>query len=293
MNVPARAFALGAALVLCAPLQAGADTAIAPGDLLDIQVFGEPTLAQQLTVGRDGSITFPLLGRLTARGKSTTELGAEIAAGLKRYIRKPLVAVALKTEAQYNVLVLGNVKTPGRYSVPPGSRLSDALAAAGGMGPVSGPLPAARIAVGDAVRTVSLEALLRKGEAGEDVALTNGAAVYVPAPTTIHVRVLGAVDRPGEIEVNEGDRLAVAVAKAGNSVNSNADLNHIRVTRSAPGAPTQSTEVNLYRVLQQGDLSHDFVLAADDIVYVPQAYRRNGENFSGVLGVLRRLFLPF
>lgn len=293
MSAAARAFALGAALALCAPLPAGADTAIAPGDVLDVQVFGEPTLAQQLTVGRDGSISFPLLGRLVARGKSTTALAAEIEAGLKRYIRKPLVAVALKTEAQYNVLVLGNVKTPGRYTVPPGSRLSDALAAAGGMGPVNGKLPAARIATGDAVRSISLEALLRKGEAGEDVVLGNGAAVYVPSPTTIHVRVLGAVDRPGEIEVNEGDRLAVAVAKAGNSAASNADLNHIRVTRSAPGAQTESTEVNLYRVLQQGDLSHDFVLAADDIVYVPQAYRRNGDNFGSVLGVLRRLFLPF
>lgn len=289
----ARAVALGAALVLSAPLRAGADTAIAPGDMLDIQVFGEPTLAQQLTVGRDGSITFPLLGRLTARGKSTTQLGNEIAAGLKRYIRKPLVAVALKTEAQYNVLVLGNVKTPGRYVVPPGSKVSDAIAAAGGMGPVNGKLPDARVAEGENVRAVSLEGLLRKGEVNQDLALGNGAAVYVPAPTTIHVRVLGAVDRPGEIEVNEGDRLAVAVAKAGNSVNSNADLNHIRVTRAAPGGAAQSTEVNLYRVLQQGDLSHDFVLADSDVVFVPQAYRRSGENFSGVLGVLRRLFLPF
>ncbi len=293
MKARAVAAALTAALALCAPLRAGADTAISPGDVLDVQVFGEPTLAQTLTVGRDGSITFPLLGRLTARGKSTTQLADEIGAGLKRYIRKPLVAVALKTEAQYNVLVLGNVKTPGRYVVPPGSRLSDALAAAGGMGPAEGKLPTARIAEGDTVRSVSLEALLRKGDAAEDVALANGAAVYVPAPTTIHVRVLGAVDRPGEIEVNEGDRLAVAVAKAGNSATSNADLNHIRVTRSLPGQPSQSTEVNLYRVLQDGDLSHDFVLAADDIIYVPQAYRHNGDAAGGVLGLLRRIFLPF
>lgn len=293
MNAAARALALGAALVLCAPLGASADTQIAPGDVLDVQVFGEPTLAQQLTVGRDGSINFPLVGHLLAQGKSTTVLADEIATGLKRYIRKPLVAVALKTEAQYNVLVLGNVKTPGRYTVAPGSRLTDALAAAGGVGPVNGKLPAARIALGDTVRTVSLEALLRKGEAGDDLALSNGAAVYVPSPTTIHVRVLGAVDRPGEVEVNEGDRLAVAVAKAGNSAASNADLNHIRVTRSVPGAPPQSTEVNLYRVLQAGDLSHDFVLAADDIVYVPQAYRHNGDGFGTVLGALRRLFLPY
>jgi polysaccharide biosynthesis/export protein len=269
-----------------------ADTSISPGDILDVQVFGEPTLSQQLTVARDGSVTMPLVGRVVVRGMSTTQTATTIASGLKRYLRAPIVAVGIKTEGLYTVLVLGNVKTPGRYTVQPGSRLSDALAAAGGLGPVNGPLPAARVSVHDVVHEVSLDALLRKGDLTADLPLADASAIYVPAPATIRVRVLGAVDHPGDVEVNQGDRLAVAVAKAGNSANANADLNHIKVTRVAPGGAPSVVEVNLYRALQDGDLSTDLVLKTDDVVFVPESKRRV-DGFSLLLGAIRRLVLPF
>jgi polysaccharide export outer membrane protein len=269
-----------------------ADTSISPGDILDVQVFGEPTLSQQLTVARDGSVTMPLVGRVIVRGMSTTQTASTIASGLKRYLRAPIVAVGIKTEGLYTVLVLGNVKTPGRYTVQPGSRLTDALAAAGGLGPVNGPLPAARVSVHDVVHEVSLDALLRKGDLTADLPLADASAIYVPAPATIRVRVLGAVDHPGDVEVNQGDRLAVAVAKAGNSANANADLNHIKVTRVAPGGASSVVEVNLYRALQDGDLSTDLVLKTDDIVFVPES-KRKVDGFSLLLGAIRRLVLPF
>jgi polysaccharide export outer membrane protein len=283
----------GIALLLAfAPPGARADTVIAPGDVLDVQVFGEQTLTQQLTVARDGSITMPLVGRVVLQGKSTTEAARVIAVGLERYVRHPLVQVGIKSEGQYNVLVLGNVKTPGRYTVQAGSRVTDAIAAAGGIGPVNGALPTARVSVGETTRQVPLEALLRHGDLAQNVPLSDGAAVYVPAPATIKVRVLGAVDKPGEIEVNEGDRLAVAVAKAGNSVNANADLNHIKVTRNAGDGQPHVSEVNLYKSLSEGDFKSDLVLAPNDTIYVPQG-RKPGDAGAGVLGLLRRLFIPF
>jgi polysaccharide biosynthesis/export protein len=269
-----------------------ADTSISAGDILDVQVFGEPTLSQQLTVARDGSISMPLVGRVIVRGMSTTQSASAIANGLKRYLRSPIVAVGIKTEGLYTVLVLGNVKTPGRYTVQPGSRVTDALAAAGGLGPVSGPLPPARVSVHDVVHEVSLDALLRKGDLSADLPLADASAVYVPAPVTIRVRVLGAVDHPGDVEVNQGDRLAVAVAKAGNSTNSSADLNHIKVTRVPPGGTPTVVEVNLYRALQDGDLSTDLVLLPDDVVFIPEA-KKKVDGFSMILGVIRRLVLPY
>ena len=269
-----------------------ANTSLAPGDVVDVQVFGEPTLSQQVTVARDGSITLPLAGRVVVRGLSTTDAAQQIATALKRYVRQPNVAVAIHTEAQYNVLVLGNVKQPGRYTVHPGSHLTDAIAAAGGLGPVNGKLPDARLSIGDAVRTISLEGVLRKGDVAGDVELSDGAAVYVPSPVTLHVRVLGAVDHPGEIEINEGDRLAVAVAKAGNSPSANGDLNRIRITRQTPsGAQTQ--QVNLYKMLQGGDLKDDVALQSDDVIFVPEAYKQNGNAAGTVLLLLRRLICPF
>lgn len=294
----ARITALAVALICSLALFAGprpacADTILAPGDLLDVQVFGESTLTQQVTIARDGSITYPLIGRIVVAGKTPTQAGEAISASLSRYIRHPLVAVAIHTEAQYNVLVLGNVKTPGRYLLQPGSKLTDAIAAAGGLGPMNGALPDARVNVGDRTRNIPLEALLRRGQLSDNVALADGAAVYVPSPATIRVRVLGSVDHPGEIEVNQGDRVEIAIAKAGNSANSNADLNHIALTRRGPDGSTKVDHINLYEALKNGNYANDDVLAPDDVIFVPESAKKTGDAAGGILGLLRRLFIPF
>lgn len=284
---------LAAVVLLAAPASADTTlTALAPGDVLDVQVYGESTLSQTVTVAPDGSIALPLVGRLAVSGMSTAAAGAAITRGLSRYLREPLVTVALKSQAPYDVLVLGNVKTPGRYLLPPGSRLSDALAAAGGLNPTPGALPVAHVTDGDDATDVSLDALLRHGDLTQNPLVHSGTGVYIAGPSTFRVRVLGAVDHPGDVELNEGDRLAVAIAKAGDSPSLNADLNHIHVTHHLADGRTTVTEVNLYKSLEKGDTTSDLPLASDDVVFVPQAPKSQIDG-GGILGVLRRIFLPF
>jgi polysaccharide export outer membrane protein len=274
------------------PFPAGAEVVVARGDILDVQVYPDATLSQQVTVANDGSIGLTLLGRVVVAGMTITQTQDAIAHGLMRYLRRPLVTVAMHTQAKYDVLVLGNVKTPGRYLLPPGTHVSDALAAAGGLNPITGAFPDARVAMGSDVREISLEALLRRGDVTQNVALPSGAAVYVPGPVVFRVRVFGAVDHPGDVELNAGDRLAVAIAKAGDSPNMNADLNHIRVTHTLADGSIHVSEVNLYLALKDGKLESDIPLSNDDIVYVPES-RRKTEGAAGILGLVRRLFLPF
>jgi polysaccharide export outer membrane protein len=281
-----------AALAFALPAAASADTVLAKGDIVDVQVYPEANLSQQVTVASDGSIGLALLGRVPVAGLTTTQTEAEIAKRLMKYLRHPLVSVALHTQAAYDVLVLGNVKTPGRYMVPPGAHVSDALAAAGGLNPIMGAFPDARVSDGTTVHDVSLEGLLRRGDVTQNVALTSGAAVYVPGPQIFRVRVLGAVDHPGDVELNEGDRLAAAIAKAGNSPTTNADLNHIRVTHTTADGQVKVTETDLYRMLKDGDLKSDVALANNDVVFVPESPKKT-QGAAGVLGLLRSIFLPF
>src|ERR1700722_13400055 len=104
-----------AAMAFALPAAAYADTVLAKGDVVDVQVYPEANLSQQVTVASDGSIGLALLGRVPGAGLTTTQTEAEIAKRLMKYLRHPLVSVALHTQAAYDVLVLGNVKTPGRY----------------------------------------------------------------------------------------------------------------------------------------------------------------------------------
>jgi protein involved in polysaccharide export with SLBB domain len=93
----------------------------------------------------------------------------------------------------------------------------------------------------------------------------------VPGPTPMPVQVIGNVDKPGAVEVHVGDRLAMAIAAAGTSTNSRADLSHIRVTRVAPDGSTSISEYDLYQALKGGDLASDPILSKNDVIYVPEA----------------------
>ena len=260
------------------------------GDQLQIQVGGEPQLSQKVTIAADGTIGLPMVGQIRIAGATPADAGDAIAAALTRYIRKPQVNVAVVTRGSVHVMVLGDVVKSGEYLLDSPARLSDALAAAGGMDPtVAGPYPVARIAEPDGTTYhISLEELLRGGDPSRDVALSEGAAVYVPGPTTFQITVLGAVDHPGTVTLNAGDRLSIAIAKAGDDGASGADLNRILVTRTESDGTSASHPVDLYQSLEKGDTRFDPLMRKGDVVYVPIA-KKGGSNMTNVLFLLSHL----
>jgi polysaccharide biosynthesis/export protein len=290
--------ALLALVLSCFVLAAAApQEVIHPGDQLSIQVFGEQP--QSVTVLPDGSIEYPLLGRIHIAGMSIPDASHTLATKLAKYVRNPMVTILVTQQGQPTVLVLGNVKNPGKYAVRADARLTDALAAAGGIADVNGPLPDARIS-DDAgnIKSVSLEQLLQKGDLGLDTPIGDGSVIYVPGPVTFNIVVSGAVDHPGEIQVSQGDRLAMAIAKAGNSTNSQADLNNVKLMRTGADGKVETTTYNLYQALEKGDPNADPLLQKGDVVYVPQAHGQNSRNFvnnsagTGILYLLGRLLIP-
>ncbi|HTV91362.1 MAG TPA: polysaccharide biosynthesis/export family protein [Verrucomicrobiae bacterium] len=286
------ALVLALGLVGAAPQQL-----IAPGDQLNVQVFGQQSLSQNVTVLPDGSINYPLIGRVAIAGMSVDAATSLVSDRLAKYVRHPYVTIAITQLGQPSVLVLGDVKNPGKYDLRPGAQLTDAIAAAGGLAEQNGPMPEARVSDPQGnVQQVSLQALLHDGNTSLDRPLGMGDVVYVPGPTLINVVVSGAVDHPGEIQVDQGDRLSMAIAKAGNSATSNADLNHITVLRTLPDGKTENFNVNLYQALEHGDDTADVVLQKNDTIFVPQS--KSGKNTGAVFGstgllyILSRLLIP-
>jgi protein involved in polysaccharide export with SLBB domain len=207
-------------------------------------------------------------------------------------LRNPQVTVNVVTPGHITVLVLGDVVNSGQFELRPGARLSDAITAAGGMAPsISGEYPVARIALADGTTYhISLDKLLRGGDPDRDVVLNDRSAVYVPGPTTFDVAVLGAVDHPGTITLNEGDRLSIAIAKAGNTRKATGDLTRIMVTRTESNGKSASHPVDLYQSLEKGNNLYDPVLRKGDIVYVPAAKQTQG-TFTNILILLSRLII--
>lgn len=294
LSTGALALAMSAAAVAQAqppiqPAPIAPNATIHAGDLLSVTVYGEPTLTQNVTVLADSSIDYPLVGRVSLANQTPAEAGRTLTTAFEKYLRHPLVSVGIVNEGELTVMVLGNVKTPGKYQIPYESDVTDAIAAAGGLGPVNGPYPVARVTEANGVHEAPLQAILHDGDVTEDVNLHNNAIVYIPSPLTFDVTVIGAVDHPGTVTLNQGDHLTDAIAKAGNSAAAQADLNGIKVTRDENGT-TKTFSVNLYNELEKGDSSANLVMEKNDVVYVPKAKQTGAQNSGSVAGILGRIF---
>jgi polysaccharide export outer membrane protein len=104
------------------------------GDKLRIVVFGQDTLSNSYTVDAEGRVSLPLIGAVTARGRTTEELSGAIAGKLKQsYLREPSVAVEVEVYRPF--FVLGEVTFPGQYPFVPNMTIENAIAIAGGFTP--------------------------------------------------------------------------------------------------------------------------------------------------------------
>jgi len=188
------------------------------------------------------------------------------------------------------VTVLGNVKNPGKFSMRSGARLSDAIAAGGGVGTIGSQPPMARIQQLDGtMQTANVTKLMREGDPSQNLPLEEGSYVYVTGGETVRVQVLGAVSRPGNVEVSEGDRLAMALARAGAETTTHPDLSRIYLTRTDPATgKTTSYIVNLLNALERGQQQFDPILQKDDKIWVPEA-RQISSGLAAGLGILGRL----
>jgi polysaccharide export outer membrane protein len=263
-----------------APAAPSADYIIHSGDQLNVQVFGDASLSQAVTVLPSGDIQYPLVGKIHVAGQSPDAAAKTIAQALKKFVRNPVVSIILAQQGQINVLVLGGVQHPGKYQLTSAAHLTDAVSVAGGLAGTAQAYPIAKLTdYSGQLRQVSLQKLYGEGDTSLDLPVTDGSIVYVPSPVLIDVEVSGAVDHPGEVEISQGDRLSMAIAKAGNSNSADADLNNIHVTRTSPTGQVQNFNVNLYDSLQHGNASADMPLQKGDIVFVPKS--KHGLNGNG------------
>lgn len=93
--------------------QSGAAYKLRHGDALTVSVWRDEALRMEVRVLPDGSITFPLAGRVEVVGLSTSEAELRVAEKLKKYIPEAVVTVAITAAEGNRVYVLGKVVTPG------------------------------------------------------------------------------------------------------------------------------------------------------------------------------------
>lgn len=102
------------------------------GDKILISVWREETLQREVVVLPDGSVTFPLVGRVEVTGLSTPEVEQNITAKLKKYLSAPIVSVTIVGLEGHRAYVTGKVVHPGSLIINGPVTVLQAISIAGG-----------------------------------------------------------------------------------------------------------------------------------------------------------------
>jgi polysaccharide export outer membrane protein len=102
-------------------------------DTFDVRVYGEADLSGTFRVATDGTVDYPLAGRIQVAGLRTGEIQQLLVSKLKdRYLKDPQVIVTVKDRNSQKISVLGQVARPGQVGYYPNMTIVDAIASAGG-----------------------------------------------------------------------------------------------------------------------------------------------------------------
>lgn len=173
-----------AAAVMAQPNPAGVVRyEVQPSDVLQISVWREPELTQQVLVRPDGGFSFPLAGEVSAVGKTVEELRLELVERLGRYIPDLVVTVAVLEIRGNKIYVIGQVNSPGEFIVNPRVDVMQALSLAGGTTAFASPsgIFVLRREDGQQRRLpFNFDAVLRGRDLEQNVLLRTGDVVVVP-----------------------------------------------------------------------------------------------------------------
>jgi polysaccharide export outer membrane protein len=191
---------------------------LGPGDAVTLHVYGQPDMDATQYVADDGTIRVALAGAVGVTGLSPAEASERVERALKdgKYLVNPHVTITLAESRSQRVSVLGEVRTPGRYTIESNTTVFDVLAQAGGgtencADTVYVLRPNATGAV--ARYAVDLEALAGGNGGTSAATLKGGDSIYVPRADRFYI--YGEVQQPNMYKLESGMTIVQAIARAG------------------------------------------------------------------------------
>lgn len=107
--------------------------ALGPGDVVEIRVYREDDLNGVYRVGSDGTIDFPLIGKVQLVQKRPEEVQEEVRARLQEgFLVDPQVVVFVRERNSQKVHVMGQVNRAGTFPYEDGMSVIQAITNAGG-----------------------------------------------------------------------------------------------------------------------------------------------------------------
>ena len=193
------ALCLGVLLTAGTVEAAAEDYTIKPGAQLQIYVMGHGDLSSpadnsdsSYVVRPDGTLDFPLIGTINTSGKTVQEFKQELAEKLSEYIVEPKISVNVTKWGSTRVFVLGEIRKQGAHNLSRGTRVIDALSAAGGFKSRTAKKRIFLIRKGQEkdIQELNFNDYLRKGDVSQNVVLNEGDCLYLTSNSKISLQAI-------------------------------------------------------------------------------------------------------
>lgn len=255
------------------------DYVIGMRDILKVTIWGQDDLSKDYPVEPDGSVAFPLVGRIKAAGLTPTVFAADLRVALEKdYLVNPQVLVSVKEFQSQKVHVNGEADKPGVYYLSGPTTVRDILSRAGGLSKNAGAQvllvrgdgakDAAGQPGGSTTKRLDL-ARVMAGDPAENLPVADGDSLVVPKGNTFFV--LGEVRKPGAYPLEKETNILEGITLAGGFTDK-ASPGRVRVIRSTLEGGQQVINVNMNDVIKRGEFNKAITLRENDVVVVPESF---------------------
>jgi polysaccharide export outer membrane protein len=248
-----------------APLPAEKDYIIGPEDLLEIQVWGNKDLNQQVFVRPDGRTSLPLVGEIAVAGKSVQQLQDHLTNVYEKTVKGAVVTVIVKEIRSRPVYFIGGFGKPGVMQLTRDLTLLQAISINGGV------LPNADAEKGFLLRAdkripIDFNRLVQRGDMSQNPKLEPGDSVVVPLADAVYVN--GEVKAPGAVKYT-GDLTILKALTLVGGLTPLAAPGRVDIVRGN-SEKKERIRVDVDKMMRSPDEYPDARLQPNDIIFVPQ-----------------------
>lgn len=195
-------------------IAAPASYVLGPGDEVIVDVYGDSQRSDKLKIAPDGTITTAYGGPIAVAGKTVDQAQNAIAGKLRQFYSGSSIKVTVGQTRAITVNVMGEVQTPGSYTLSAFASVFHALYHAGGVNDI-GTLRDIKVCRnGRVVTTVDVYDFILNGRLSGNIMLEDNDVILVDTYKNL-VEVKGEVKRPMYYEMATGESLRSLLDYAG------------------------------------------------------------------------------
>ncbi|MDF2177500.1 SLBB domain-containing protein [Aliiglaciecola sp. CAU 1673] len=189
---------------------------IGPGDSLLVNIYGKENKQLEVKVSSEGKIELPGLAPVSVVGLTYKEVKELLTEEISNQLLGVKASISFGELRSIQVFIVGEVFTPGAYTVSSLATITHALFVSGGI-KENGSLRKVQLKrAGKTIQTMDLYDFILKGDASNDALLQSGDVIFVPSVGRT-VTVKGAVKRPAIYELIEGETYKDLLEMSGNA----------------------------------------------------------------------------